>query len=80
MSLDPEDFESVPVLLPLLRARKSPARVVEQLYLATLSRRPTARELARLTAHVRQHRAQPRQAYADVLWALLNSSEFVVNH
>jgi hypothetical protein len=56
-----------------------PARVIEQLYLATVSRRPTAREAERVLAFVGKTRNRTT-AYSDVLWALLNSSEFVLNH
>jgi hypothetical protein len=55
---------------------------VEALYLAALSRKPNGEELARITAYV--ERGGPsgnhRQALADVFWALLNSSEFILNH
>jgi hypothetical protein len=59
---------------------KSPVQVIEDLYLATLSRRPNARELERMTGYVRKHSDEPRKAYADVLWVLLNTSEFTLNH
>ncbi|MCS6851600.1 MAG: DUF1549 and DUF1553 domain-containing protein [Gemmataceae bacterium] len=56
-----------------------PNAVIERLYLATVSRRPRAEELTRLAAYV--HNAGNRQqAYGDILWALLNSSEFALNH
>jgi hypothetical protein len=58
---------------------KSPAAVVEELYLGTLSRRPTAAEHDTMAAYVRKHK-DPKDAYADILWALLNSSEFALNH
>ena len=54
--------------------------VIEILYLRTLSRRPTPAELSRLTAYVGKFERDPRKAYSDVLWALLNSSEFSTNH
>jgi hypothetical protein len=57
-----------------------PARVIEQLYLTTVSRPPTAQEAAKLTDYVRKQESGARKAYGDVLWALLNSSEFVLNH
>jgi hypothetical protein len=55
---------------------------VEALFLATLSRRPTAAESAKLVQYVEGGGpAQgPRRALADVFWALLNSAEFIVNH
>jgi YHS domain-containing protein/mono/diheme cytochrome c family protein len=56
-----------------------PARAVEALYLAALSRRPTAAEATFMTDYVKLQ--DDRQtAYADILWALLKSSEFVMNH
>jgi hypothetical protein len=68
------------MLAPVLKSDKTPAQVVEHLYLATLSRRPTAHELERTLALVHKHADEPRQAYGDILWVLLNSSEFTLNH
>jgi hypothetical protein len=62
------------------RSGSTPAQVVEHFYLATLSRRPTAAENAVLLPYVERHVARPRDAYGDILWALLNSSEFTLNH
>lgn len=52
-----------------------PADAIEKIYLATLSRRPTADELDRLTKYVGKS-SNATDAYGDVLWAVLNSSEF----
>jgi hypothetical protein len=68
------------MLNPLLRANKAPAQIVDHLYVATLSRHPTPQERGRCVGYVSKHRGEARQAYADVLWALLNSSEFTLNH
>ena len=58
----------------------SPAKI-ETLYLASLSRKPTATELVRLRSHVEKAGPAGRDdALADVFWVLLNSAEFVVNH
>ncbi len=59
---------------------RTPEQVLEQLYLATVSRRPTAAEVQKLTAYVKGQDGAARKAYGDVLWALLNSSEFTLNH
>jgi len=64
---------------PLVRSTKPVPEVIEQLYLATVSRRPTAKELSRLTEYVKKS-AESAKGYGDILWALLNSSEFVMNH
>lgn len=60
------------------KAAKSPAEVIEYLHLGTLSRRPTADETKRLVEYVSKN--DTKQAYGDILWALLNSSEFTLNH
>jgi hypothetical protein len=44
-------------------------------YLRTLARRPTARELSRCLAYVRRV-GRRAEAFEDILWALLNSTEF----
>jgi hypothetical protein len=55
---------------------------IETLYLAALSRKPTAKELDRLTRYVGKGEGSDArgEALADVFWALLNSTEFSVNH
>jgi hypothetical protein len=63
---------------PFLDARGK----IEALFLATLSRKPTPAEASRLLAHVNKGgtKATERKALSDVLWALLNSTEFLFNH
>jgi hypothetical protein len=55
---------------------------VETLVMATLSRRPTPEESSRFVDYVERGGAakNPKQALADVFWALLNSAEFALNH
>lgn len=55
------------------------AGVVETLYLSTLSRKPTDAEYARLLKYIAGEK-DPKAAYGDILWALMNSSEFTMNH
>lgn len=63
----------------LLEAGKTPAQVVEHLYLAALSRKPTETELQRVMGLV-ETAEKPNEALEDVFWALLNSKEFIFNH
>ncbi len=60
----------------------TPQQKLETLYLATLSRLPRPEESERLLnyIHAGGPRGDERLALGDVLWALLNSSEFIVNH
>jgi hypothetical protein len=52
---------------------------IETLYLATLSREPRPEELKRMLQFIDQAGSQ-EEGLADVLWALLNSAEFKLNH
>jgi Protein of unknown function (DUF1549)/Protein of unknown function (DUF1553) len=51
---------------------------IEKLYLATLSRSPTKVEVEKLTQFVSKS-SSSTEALSDVLWAILNSSEFTLN-
>jgi hypothetical protein len=62
-----------------LAEKKTPAEVIEELYVRCLSRKPTAKESAKLTALVAAD-ADKKRALEDVFWALLNSREFMFNH
>ena len=55
---------------------------VEILYLATLSRKPAASEQELLSEYITDDAsgAELYEGLADVLWALLNSAEFTMNH
>ncbi|MGE3806652.1 MAG: DUF1553 domain-containing protein [Gemmataceae bacterium] len=58
------------------------ARQVKDLYLVTLSRRPRAEETERLVKYIESGgpRKDRKRALEDVFWALLNSTEFCLNH
>jgi hypothetical protein len=58
---------------------KTPAEVIDYLYMSTVSRHATAAETQRLVAYVGKQ-SSARTGYSDILWALLNSSEFTLNH
>ncbi|MCZ2342369.1 MAG: DUF1549 and DUF1553 domain-containing protein [Bacteroidales bacterium] len=58
-------------------AFSKPETAIENLYLTTLSRRPTEAETARLTGYITQA-DNANTAYSDILWALVNSSEFTM--
>jgi Protein of unknown function (DUF1553)/Protein of unknown function (DUF1549) len=76
------DPEKCPTLLAACRTPGMTERQrIEVLYLATLSRMPTPAEQERLAAH-RSSLANRGEAefLADVLWTLLNTAEFRLNH
>ena len=55
-----------------------PEKAIEKLYLTALSRRPTGDETKKMTEFLGKNQ-DTRAAYGDVLWVLLNSSEFALN-
>jgi hypothetical protein len=60
----------------LLAAKKSHDEVVSELYLATLSRRPTAEEQAACRKLLAEA-PTPQGFYEDLLWSLVNSKHFL---
>lgn len=63
----------------LIEAKLPDARVVEELYLASVSRFPTPQE-RRKGVQLLARAKNRQQAAEDILWALMNSKEFVFNH
>jgi hypothetical protein len=61
----------------MITARNSDGQIIEELYLAALSRPPTAEESTSLCDHV-THASSRREGLEDVAWALLNAKEFVL--
>ncbi|MCA9086765.1 MAG: DUF1553 domain-containing protein [Planctomycetaceae bacterium] len=53
---------------------------VETLFLASVSRSPTAEEQTRLHALLDEDSDSSAEILSDIFWALLNSSEFLLNH
>ncbi len=65
----------------LLEREESDGPIIQQLYLAALSRLPTRREQTELEGALKQVEPPLRsQAFADLTWALLTSREFAYNH
>lgn len=58
---------------------KSPEENVRTVYLQVFSRQPTADELKVALGHVTKLENK-QQAYEDILWALVNTKEFLFNH
>jgi hypothetical protein len=68
-----------PIVEKLLKEKASPEKGIETLCLATLSRRPSENEMKLLKGYF-DRRNDPAQGFRGVLWILLNTSEFVLNH
>src|SRR5262249_18348741 len=63
----------------LFKTRVGHAEAITRLYLTVLSRRPTEDEVKLLEGYV-SRRKSDLEGYRGVLWILLNSSEFALNH
>jgi hypothetical protein len=72
-------------LQKLLAANEADEEIVEELFLATVSRFPEEREKWTALEHVRSVdgssiHSTKEKAFADVVWALINTREFILNH
>lgn len=64
----------------LAKSAAKPEQIVEELYLATFARLPTAEEMGIAVKVFSAKDATRQTAIEDILWSLLNSAEFVFNH
>ena len=67
------------VVKKMLKGGDSPEKIIEDLYLRCLSRKPTAGEKEKLSKFVTAD-ANSEQVLNDIFWSLLNAKEFVFNH
>ncbi len=63
----------------LVKANTPADQVVDELFLCSLSRRPTPEEKQAALAEIATA-ASPQEGYEDFLWTLLNTREFQFNH
>jgi hypothetical protein len=66
-------------LRAILDAERSDRERIRRLYLTVLSREPSPGETSAARAHLESSRNET-QGYEDLLWALLNTTEFMSNH
>ncbi len=66
-------------LKELLADKRPDREKVRDLYLVALAREPTREETEVLLAHLKK-KSDPQAAYEDLLWAILNTKEFLFNH
>lgn len=64
----------------LAKSKIGEEALVEQLYLATLARKPTAEEAKVALEYFQTEGISRQAAVEDILWSLVNSAAFVFNH
>jgi hypothetical protein len=79
VEVEKKDEEAKPEEAAPLAAKPEPAALVRQAYLRTLSREPDVRELDRSVQFLAQAES-PIKGLRDLMWALINTKEFIVNH
>ena len=74
-------IEQGPALASLLRAAGSNRQeLVNDLFLTILSRYPTQDEVKNVAAYYQSFAGNKRDALIDIVWALINSAEFLCRH
>jgi hypothetical protein len=63
----------------LLQQKTPPGQAVEELYLAAFARYPTDEEKEKAAAYISRQK-DVRRGLEDLLWAMVNSREFMFNH
>lgn len=63
----------------LMKEVSDPAKRIEELYLSSVNREPTEEEVAFCLAHLK-NAASEEKALQEVLWCLLNTKEFLLQH
>ncbi|MCA9053547.1 MAG: hypothetical protein KDA75_06905, partial [Planctomycetaceae bacterium] len=53
---------------------------IKELYRWVYSREPVTEEMQVALAHIEKHKDAPQTAYEDIVWALINTKEFLFNH
>ncbi len=66
-------------LFQLMKTKKTDTEILDELFLATMTRLPNEDEKQAFTEH-RKDVSDRTSAFVDVLWALINTREFVLNH
>jgi hypothetical protein len=62
----------------LYKSNATPKQIITKSYLMVLSRYPNNKEISKLTSLL--NFKNKKQATEDLIWALINSKEFLFNH
>lgn len=73
-------LDESPRLKAIMSAHRKRQEIVENLYLTVLSRLPTDEEVKNTEAYAKSGVVKGREAGIDLVWALINSDEFLYRH
>ena len=73
-------LEEGPKLKAIISSKRKPQEIMEDIYLTVLSRFPTADEVKNAEAYAKSGVVKGREAWIDLVWALINSDEFLYRH
>jgi hypothetical protein len=73
-------IQQSPKLQAMMRDIRNPQELIRQIYLTILSRPPTDEEWKLVAAHSQNGNVRGQAAVVDLVWALLNSTEFLYRH
>ena len=68
------------VVRKMIESKKTPEEIIDNLYLRTLNRSASPEERQKLISYLGEKPEERQKGLEDVLWALLNSQEFMFNH
>jgi hypothetical protein len=64
----------------LVKAEHSPSKIVDEVYLTLYSRWPTDDEKLIAVEGINSYKNNLKKGVEDLMWALMNTAEFVFNH
>ncbi|MFH1968885.1 MAG: DUF1553 domain-containing protein [Verrucomicrobiota bacterium] len=73
-------LQESPKLKAIMGAHRKRQEIMENLYLTILSRFPTDDEVKNAEAYAKSGVVKGREAWIDLVWALINSDEFIYRH
>ena len=75
-----EKIDKSPRLQELIDSKKDMAGITSELYLMTVGRYPTQKEVALVNSYSKQFKKEPMAVTSkNLMWALINSDEFILN-
>jgi hypothetical protein len=63
----------------MAKDRRPDAEKVEELFLLAIAKKPTKDQMHAALDHLAKNEKSKKQAYENILWALLNSKAFLFN-